>query len=228
MTGSNRSGRDALLAVALLALALAGGTGCGSAPAPPVSRGPPRIVFLRGGAGAKDLFEVRGLDPHRLAGEGAPQDWGAVFEVFVERAAAGGGDVPPMLGSTRLEEAVLRFEPRYPLTPGLRYRARVRPGPWLGSGLGGAGLEEVFAIPAPPRDRSTIVAAVYPSAGRLPENQLKFYLHFSGPMRRRQAYDHVRLLDASGRPVPAPFLESEKSSGTRPAPASRFSSTRDG
>ncbi len=48
---------------------------------------------------------------------------------------------------------------------------------------------------------------VYPTADKLPENQLKFYLHFTAPMSRGEAYRRVRLLDADGKPVDQPFLE---------------------
>src|SRR5262249_16103659 len=41
----------------------------------------------------------------------------------------------------------------------------------------------------------------------LPENQLKFYLHFSAPMGKGGSYSHIRLLDDKGRAVQAPFLE---------------------
>jgi hypothetical protein len=48
---------------------------------------------------------------------------------------------------------------------------------------------------------------VYPSAAELPENTLKFYLHFSAPMSRGEAYRRIHLLDDSGEEVPSPFLE---------------------
>ena len=51
------------------------------------------------------------------------------------------------------------------------------------------------------------VTAVYPSAPVLPENQLKFYVHFSQPMQQGGSYRHVVLMDASGKPVSDPFLE---------------------
>jgi hypothetical protein len=41
----------------------------------------------------------------------------------------------------------------------------------------------------------------------LPENLLKFYIGFSAPMSRGEAYRHVHLLDSAGKPVPDPFLE---------------------
>ena len=52
-----------------------------------------------------------------------------------------------------------------------------------------------------------MVSEVYPSSATLPENLLKFYLHFSAPMQRGHVYDHIRLLGEAGKPVELPFLE---------------------
>ena len=41
----------------------------------------------------------------------------------------------------------------------------------------------------------------------MPENLLKFYLHFSAPMSRGEAYRRIHLLDADGNEVADPFLE---------------------
>jgi len=41
----------------------------------------------------------------------------------------------------------------------------------------------------------------------LPQNLLKFYLHFSAPMSRGHIYDHIHLLDQNGQAVELPFLE---------------------
>ncbi len=41
----------------------------------------------------------------------------------------------------------------------------------------------------------------------MPENLLKFYLHFSAPMSRGEAYRRIHLLDADGNEVGRPFLE---------------------
>jgi hypothetical protein len=48
---------------------------------------------------------------------------------------------------------------------------------------------------------------IYPSASELPENQLKFYVHFSTPMSQGDSHRHVRLLDASEKEVPFPFVD---------------------
>ena len=58
---------------------------------------------------------------------------------------------------------------------------------------------------------ATKITAVYPSGDRLPENLLRFYIHFSSPMSRGDAYRHLKLIDtATGKPVHAPFLELEE------------------
>src|SRR5262249_55419183 len=48
---------------------------------------------------------------------------------------------------------------------------------------------------------------VYPSTGLLPDNQLKFYVYFSAPMRRGEAWQRIHLLDEHGAAVELPFLE---------------------
>src|SRR5207247_9868323 len=63
------------------------------------------------------------------------------------------------------------------------------------------------AIPAPSPAEPTRVTAIYPSASTLPENQLRFYIHFSAPMAAGHAYEHVKLLKANGEVVSRAFLE---------------------
>jgi len=114
------------------------------------------------------------------------------------------GDRPAMLGTYRVVGETLRFTPRYPLDRGRRYRATFRPAGLPGAN--GPGFTATHLVPKPPR-AATVVTRVDPSGDRLPENLLKFYLHFSAPMGRGEAYDHLRLLAADGRPVVRPFLE---------------------
>jgi hypothetical protein len=52
-----------------------------------------------------------------------------------------------------------------------------------------------------------VVENVYPTSNRLPENQLKFYLHFSAPMTQGNVYRHIKLLGPAGKEVDLPFLE---------------------
>lgn len=68
-------------------------------------------------------------------------------------------------------------------------------------------IEAIFTPQTTQAKQTTRVEQVYPSAGILPANLLRFYVHFSGPMRRGEAWDHIRLLDRTGKPVELPFLE---------------------
>lgn len=62
-----------------------------------------------------------------------------------------------------------------------------------------------------------VITAIYPTAHTLPANHLKFYIHFSQPMRQGVFLDHCRLLDDCGQPVTEPFRETElwNEDGTR-------------
>jgi hypothetical protein len=150
-------------------------------------------------------FEVAGLAPSELArlrkADWPPERW---QELFAVRVAA--VDAPAMVGAYRIAGAVLRFEPRFPLVPGVRYRAVFRPSRLLESG-GGEDVTAEFELPKARPAQPTVITRVYPTSDRLPENQLKFYLHFSAPMSRGEAYRRVRLLDEAGQPVELPFLE---------------------
>ena len=152
-------------------------------------------VVLDRSSKTKPVFRVLGSEYSAAEGRNA-------FAVYVEGA---GGSVsagqPPILGSYRIEGGALVFEPRFPLEPGMRYRAVLRPaGPV-------EPLVKVFEIPEEDPEPPTFVEHVYPSASRLPENQLKFYLHFSAAMSRGEAYRHVHLLDSDGKRIDLPFLE---------------------
>ncbi len=119
-----------------------------------------------------------------------------VLSVYVDSLA----DAPPLAGDYQVRGLDVLFEPRYPPSAGVSYRAECR---------NSAGLlaTAVFHIPEPDRTPTTAVERIYPSADELPENLLKFYVHFTAPMSMGEAYDHVRLLDQEGEPVELPFLE---------------------
>ena len=62
-----------------------------------------------------------------------------------------------------------------------------------------------FSLPEQPAPSTTNVTEVYPSATTLPENLLRFYIHFSAPMAQGQAYQHITLLNDAGKPIESPF-----------------------
>ncbi len=107
--------------------------------------------------------------------------------------------LPPMAGILSIEENTLRFRPRFPLEPGLRYTATLRSGTTILTA-------EITAPPRAPQVPAR-VTMVTPTPDTLPLNLLKFYIHFSAPMSRGSVYEHIALRDVDGKRVADPFLE---------------------
>jgi hypothetical protein len=133
--------------------------------------------------------------------------WRRLLSVYVgQEGRMSASDLPPMAGAYRVEANALRFEPQFPLEPGLTYRAVFRPDQ-LPGGNQATPITSAYQSPMRSATPATLVSRVYPSADTLPENLLKFYVHFTAPMSRGNIYDHIRLRDESGRDVELPFLE---------------------
>jgi hypothetical protein len=131
------------------------------------------------------------------------EELGKALAVYVGRTATEGQ--PAIVGKHELSADTLRFTPSFPLKAGLDYRIELNL-PASG-GNDPLRLEKIVSLPAAPRPAAAQVTKIYPTAATLPENQLRFYLHFSAPMRRGEAYEHLQLLAEDGKPVHAPFLE---------------------
>jgi hypothetical protein len=110
---------------------------------------------------------------------------------------ADGSTTTPVLGRGHVEGQFFVFEPRYPLRPGIAYRAQFQP----------AHLQAVLRLPPARSTQSTTVVSIFPSSDVVPENLLKFYIHFSAPMGRGNSYRHIALIDESNQPVNLPFIE---------------------
>jgi hypothetical protein len=110
-------------------------------------------------------------------------------------------------GSYRLHDKALRFTPRFAFRAGQAYRAVLRPEELGAAAASNHELIYRFQAPADAPVPPTEVTAIFPSAATLPENQLRFYIHFSAPMARGSAYEQVRLLDNQNRPIDLAFLE---------------------
>ncbi len=110
--------------------------------------------------------------------------------------------LPPMLGTYSVTDTELLFASQFPLNPTIRYRVE------LDSHLVDGLDQEAIVFSPRPRKRlpATTVSAVYPSADVLPENVLKFYVYFSAPMSRGEAYKRIHLI-REGLEVDSPFLE---------------------
>ena len=169
----------------------------------------PEVRWELDPSGRASAVAVVGLAPGALEALRSPEwagdRWPGLLAISVDTGSEGRVDRPAMLGSYRVEGDVLRFRPRYPLDRGRRYRAAFRPAKVPGATPTSPEVVSSHLEPKPDRAR-TVVSRVDPSGDRLPENLLKFYVHFSGPMGRGEAYDRVRLLKEDGTAVDLPFL----------------------
>ncbi|MCE9561466.1 MAG: hypothetical protein K8U57_05375 [Planctomycetes bacterium] len=142
----------------------------------------------------------------RLIGDPSPgklsQKDGERWLRFVLVSETGDATGPAMLGSYDRRRDVLIFTPRFRLTAGERYRAT------LTTETGSIFAE--YRAPSKPPTKPASVAAVYPSAEEVPANLLKFYLHFSKPMREGPAlFNHIKLLGEDGEEVDDPWRRTE-------------------
>lgn len=124
-------------------------------------------------------------------------------KVNVWRALSSENSSPPMLGSTRIEDGNLVFEPRFSVVQGARYVVEV----WPNENAARIRVQRKVpggeVVPAQ-------VTAIYPSAVELPENMLKFYVQFSAPMQKGEIYRFVRIRETGGKEIELPFLEIEQ------------------
>ena len=170
-----------------------------------------KIVWVESTARARVAqIQWRGLPVDILAMTSLPdwsaEQWQRLFSVTTVSESL--ADPPPLLGDYRVDDRTVVFEPRFPLRPGVTYRAAFRAaGVPNFSSADIADLSREFSVPKLAVAAETVVTAIYPSGDVLPENLLRLYLHFSAPMSRGDAYARIRLLDESGRPVESPFLE---------------------
>ncbi len=129
----------------------------------------------------------------------------------VAQADPAAAELPPVLGNYAVHGGALRFTPRFPFDAGQRYAVVFDPSS-LPSARGRSAsapprvLRTTVALPAPGREPSTRVVAVYPTGPEVPENHLRLYVVFSAPMGLGSGNPHVRLLDEHGEPVADAFL----------------------
>lgn len=154
------------------------------------------VATIAAEGNARIQFDGRVFQVSGWSGQAPKTGWESVFAVYVGDSP----DTPQMLGTYSFESGVLTFRPRFPIAPGTRGKAIFR--------VPGANPIE-FTFTTAPRETNptTRVEQVYPSADLLPANLLRFYVQFSAPMQRGEAWHHIRLLDRNRKPLDLPFLE---------------------
>jgi hypothetical protein len=101
-----------------------------------------------------------------------------------------------VLGEKSMEDDLLIFKPLVPLSRGLNYQV------YFDNKL----IGNINVPPANSSDAPRLLM-VYPSLDTLPENLLKLYLRFSGPMQEGQSLKHVALVNHNGDTVHNVFLD---------------------
>ena len=134
------------------------------------------------------------------------EDWRKTFTVHVRNQSSLYGTMMPIAGKYAVEGTKLRFIPLFPFEPGRQYEVHYFGGLDVRPGVHPQLSEHEFTPTPLPAAAPTHVARVFPSDDVWPENQLRFYIHFSAPMGRRGGIEHIKLLDDRGRDVEDPFL----------------------
>ena len=158
--------------------------------------------------------EVAGLEaPVLVALEASGlsrEQWEQVLRVAAQPApGTDGANTLPVLGSYAVDDGAVRFTPMFPFDPGRSYVVIFDPSPVLDPEdelAQDQRIVSVVGLPARETVPSTFVEEVYPTTSVLPENLLKFYVHFSAPMSAVDGLPYVRLLDESGDAVEGAFL----------------------
>ena len=167
-----------------------------------------RISFAGGKASHAEVAgwnqsEMKALE-QRFAQQ--PQRGTEVLAVYVDSPSA--SDAVAVLGTYKVFDDKLRFTPRFPFLAGVKYRVVLHSNRIAGDSRSAdeKPLVQTFELPAPAPSKPPRLVRAYPSRNVLPENQLKFYLHFSAPMSRGESYQNIHLLRADGSEVDMPFL----------------------
>lgn len=127
--------------------------------------------------------------------KGAKPEQLKVYVSDDKKAPKGYADLTPLAGSTEATADGVRFTPRFPPSPGTKYRLIFDT------------FTAEFTVTKVPPAKPTEVTAIHPAAYKVPENLLRVYLHFSAPMGRGDVYKFVKLVGNDGTEVTDAFLE---------------------
>lgn len=110
------------------------------------------------------------------------------------------GGAHPVAGRYELIDDRIRFTPRFPPIPEQPWRIRFT------SIDSRESIDTMLHVTQAEDSAPTRIVSVYPDVDTVPMNLLRAYVQFSSTMSEGEAYDRIRLLDASGEPVPDAFL----------------------
>ncbi len=156
-----------------------------------------RASFVLDASGKAIRLIVTDLDEPSLAAHAKSLTGDAIQLKVVSSPDVAANDQPAVLGKWRVEGKSLVFEPRFPFSSDTAFR------------LNFARNAMTLEVRTPKKSITPVakVERIFPTSDSLPENQLRFYIHFSEAMSVGEAYANIKLLDAKGKALENVFLE---------------------
>lgn len=130
-------------------------------------------------------------------GDAGGLEAGQVLQVFVGAVEACCEGKTPIAGSYQDDGTRVIFAPAFDFIEGQPYTVRT---------YGAEAALTGFLIAPQSEVASAEVTAIYPSGPLIPENTLRFYVHFSAPMTPHRADEFITLRDAQGTVDPDAFM----------------------
>ena len=126
-----------------------------------------------------------------------------VFQVFVGKRDECCEGKSPIAGRYSIAGQTVTFTPAYDFIEGQAYTAKVLE---QESTTNSTSIIQEFTIERSVDMAAPEIVAIFPSGKLIPENTLRFYIHFSTPMKPQVSSDYIRLRDATGTEDTAAFM----------------------
>lgn len=159
-------------------------------------------IVIRALSSPRDVEVRLKLDPTMIARLlDANRDLREVFTLTI--ASDDGKPGLPIFANCTLHGDTLILRPRYRLSAEVTYVASARL-------PDGTSVQRRYRVPSSPAGPAPRVQRIFPSNSTLPANCLKFYIHFTQPMRQGRAiFEHIQLADDDGNVVHDPWRRTE-------------------
>lgn len=127
-----------------------------------------------------------------------------VFQVFVGKRDVCCEGKSAIAGRYTMDNRTVTFDPAFDFIEGQNYTVKISD--QKSATNRNALLFNEFTIKRTSDHVSPEIVAIYPSGTDIPENTLRFYIHFSTAMRPHVSGEYIKLLDATGTPDTAAFM----------------------
>lgn len=126
-----------------------------------------------------------------------------VLQVYVDNNDLCCKGKSPIAGRYSIDERTVTFDPAFDFIEGQNYIVNIRD---KGAPDEHTRYLNEFTIRHDTNVATPEVIAIFPSGTNIPENTLRFYIHFATPMKPHFSAAYIRLLDAMGTPDTAAFM----------------------